>query len=81
MKMSNYCNAKNKIFIVYNLIVKSFINADVFNPKTSFIFFTNNKFLFFFLLNSGVKCELDAFFYEIHPKSKTTIAQAESDKT
>lgn len=34
------------------------------------------KFRVFFLKNVGVKCELDAFFYEIHPKSKTTIAQS-----
>lgn len=38
---------KTVIFIVYNLMVKPLIYADVINPKTSFIFFTNYKFLFF----------------------------------
>lgn len=54
-------------------MVKPFIYADVINPKTSFILFTNYKFNFYFILNFGVKCELDAFFTRFIQKAKLPL--------
>lgn len=62
-----YLNCKVYIMIVFD--VKPFIHADLKNPKLSFIFFMQTINFFFF----EVKCDLDEFFNEIHPKSKTII--------